>query len=716
MLRHLLTRSGGLALAVAVLALATLTTSCGGGGDGPAPKDMILQEFLFVDRSLNPVAPTGTQNLPRNAQLLFVFSELVDPASVSDQTLQVRFGPNGQSVPPGSFSVNRNTVRFDPTVTAQGQPSPFGFHPVTQYTVDIPSFQEQLDVLRNLDDDPNLRTFFTTFVTSDGFLRELVPPQVVRVYSIPDRFEVNPLTGQWPGNGQMAFEFSEPMDPKTFLLGGAGGPDENTAIDVRYDPSETINQDNGLVTAGVGQAVAGYFTYDAAATTFFFNPTFSFGDKKYVFTAQVFQGLKDLSGNLLINPRSFGPYTCDGSGIETGKSLQEDFLTTANLDFVNSDADWGFTDEGVLQGQAITTREQRIYSYTFEGPGPNDIGQYAAIVSPFAGAALNQYQANVTPPTSEGRRVMWAFSDTEMGEAGSITGASWGPDSNATFAALYPNVILRCGYQKNASMTLSPSYSGNYDGSPTVVYTGPYQVPQQANVGNTTNPTPGVNTPLFTYTGFEPWPDFSTFFEWDPGDTVLAGDSVLLFDASVQEGDTWQQLRGWFAVTSPGSGILISGFPARRMYSTYEADSPNPQSNFALGILNPEPSVTDTAFSITKRVSIAQTLFYTDGAQPGTPSVPTTYGTGSDYRPMQLTPSVQTNGATVRVEYQAANAVEADRRTINQGAPFLADWTENVNDCDGYANIRWRIYLVSNLISGTVAKVTNVIVPVINQN
>ncbi len=76
MLRHQLSRIGGLALVVAVVGLACLTLSCGGGGY--AAKDMVLVEFLFVDRSLVPTAPTGTENLPRNAQMLLVFSELVD--------------------------------------------------------------------------------------------------------------------------------------------------------------------------------------------------------------------------------------------------------------------------------------------------------------------------------------------------------------------------------------------------------------------------------------------------------------------------------------------------------------------------------------------------------------------------------------------------------------------------------------------------------------
>jgi len=742
MLRQLLTRSGGLALAVTVLALACLTTSCG-GGDGYAAKDMVLVEFLFVDRALVPTAPTGTENLPRNAQILMVFSEQVNPGSVNDQTVQIRYGPTGQSVPKGSFSIDGNTVRFDPTVTAQGQPNPFGFQPVTQYLVDIPNYEEQDAVIKNLDDDPNLVTFFTTFVTSDGFLRELDPPEVVRVYSIPDRFEVNPLTGQWPGNGLLAIEFNEPMDPASFVLGTDAGPDENTSADVRYVPYAQINIDNGLVNTSVdpniGTVIPGSFTYDAGATTFLFKPTFSFGTGKFVFAVQVFQGLKDLSGNLLVNPRSFGPYTCDGTGIATGRILEENFTNAANLDLVNSDGpDWGQSDEGVLQGQEITSREAYIFGYTFQDAfRPTYHGQYASIISPMIGAALNQYISGISPPTSMGRRVLWAFTDEEMGANGSVTAAGWGPDSNATFAAIYPKIFLRAGFQKAASMSLSPSFSGNYDGKATVVYTGAYQVPQAANVGNTVNAgtDPGGysegagcqrpasaacpsgstrwNCTLWEFTGFEPWPDFATFFEWNQGDPNVPGDSVFLFDASCQEGDTWQQVRGWFAAQQPCNGILIPGFPNRRMYTTYEDNTANPTTNLGLGILNPEPSVTDSSFTITKRISLAQTLFYTDGAQPAN-STTLTFGANSDYLPLELSPVIQSGGTEVLVEFQAAHGCEADRRTPNVAMGPMTDWTDDLNDCDGYECIRWRIYLISNLISNQRAKLYRVAVPVVS--
>lgn len=726
MLRTLVSCAGRYAAGLAVLVGACLSTSCGGGGN--SARQMVLVEFLFVDRGLNPAAPTGAQALPRNAQLLMKFSELVDPNSVSNQSIQIRL--NSTDVPQGSFSVNGSEVRFDPTVTNQGQPNPFGFEPVTQYTVFIPSFldqqlfNDQYGVVRNRGEDPNQSTFRTAFNTSAGFLRELVPPRVLSVF-----FEPAPeaLTGNIPGNGRMGVVFSEPMDPASFIVGPQILPlPTSTTIDVRYDPGVTLNIGAGLA----GQAVAGTFQNDAAATTYYFSPTFSFGTGKFVFYLQCFQGLKDLSGNLLVNPRIFGTYTCDGFGSATGKLLDERFAVTTDADLVGgaTDALWGTQTVNTLQGQAVTSREARTFGYKEAGNNPNSgRGQYAAIPDPLTGAALNAVVANINPPTNQGRRVMLAFSDDEMGAAGTITAAKWGPDSNATFAALYQNIYLRMGFQANASISLATSFTSNYAGGAQTVFNGNYSVAQAANIGNTPgeptfnhvggyqeNPgcvVGGWNLPLFSATGFTSWPNLTTFFDWDPGNPTVSDDKIFLWDMSVPEGDTWQQFRCWFGATFPCSGILLGGYPQRRLYSTYEEDTPNPTANFAAGILNPEPTLYDTAFVITKRVSVAQTKFYTYPGFSAQAAGGSTFGDLSNYKAAQLTPPVQSGGALVEVFYQGADTVEVDRRTINQASPFTG-WTKNVDDCDGMRCIRWRINLISNLISNQVAKLTRVVIPV----
>ena len=725
MLQRLISRAGPVFSITGMLVLGASLASCGGGDSADAPEDMVLLEFLLVDRGLVPVSPTGTQDFARNGQILLVFSEDVSPLSVTSQTVQIRFGPQFQSVPTGSFSISGNTVRFDPTVDVQGQPNPFGFQPVTRYTVDIPAVGDQEQVVSNIDNDPNQTGFFTDFLTSDGFLRELVPPQVLGI-----SFQPAPdlITGNIPGNGTMLIEFSEPMWPGSFVQGPPSGPDEDTTIDIRYT-GDQINVDNGVGSA----PVPGSFTANAGANVFFFRPTFSWGDFNANFTVEVFQGLRDLAGNLLVNPQSFGPYTCDGLGIATGKVIEETFTTTADRDFLVSDADWGQAEEGTLRSQDITSRNTYLFGYTFtpDGNGLSGLGQYAAIVDPLIGADINELVSNINPPSNQGRRVMWALSDTEMGPDGSVTKASWGPDSNATFAAVYPNVILRMGFQKNDSLALVTTFDGNYDGAPARIFEGEYSVSQAANVGNTPGhpvtghvagyqENPGCvagggtwNAPLFSATGFVEWPEFSSFFEWDDGNTSIENDSVFLFDASVEEGDTFQQIRGWFAVNWPCAGVLLGGFPNRRLRSTYEDNEANPTTNFTGGILNPEPSIQDVCFEITKRVSIGQSLFYFEAGNPVQAAGGNTFGALTDYLPPQLTPSVQEGGSAVKVLYQGADLVEADRRTINQAGAFTP-WTEDINDCDGFAKIRFQIQCIANLDSAALASVQSITIPMVS--
>lgn len=723
-----LSRLGGLAAGLAVLAGAALSTSCGGASDNAST--MVLLEVLYVDRGLVPVVATQSSSVPRNAQILFKFSELVSATTVTEQTIQIRNG-NG-NVPEGSFSVNGSQVRFDPTVTIQGQPNPEGFAPGVQYSIYLPSYEiDQAErrtagVVENRDMNPLARFFETDFSTSSGWLRELVPPQVLEVYFIPSP---DALTGNTPGNGQMVFRFSEAMSRSSFITGPATLPvDTATTIDVRYDPSEQVNIDNAVA----GNAIPGYFTFDPSLTLAIFNPTFSFGNKQFEFYAQCFQGLKDLSGNLLINPRTFGTYKCDGRGLSTGKILTERFVATTDRDNIATDADWGTTTPNELAGAPVTYRDEYIMGYEEAGNNPNSgRGQYAPLADPLNSSTIYAVAPGYAGPDPRlGRRVMITFADTELGQKGTITAIKWGPDSNSTYAATYSSVIMRLGFQAEDSRALGSSFSPNFAGGQgTTVFSGRYDV-ATSGVNNTPgqpafnhvggyNQNPGCtnivpwNGPLFDSTGFYSWPSLTTYFDWDPGDTSVDNDSILVFDVSCTEGDNFQLIRSWFGVTYPCSGVLIGGYPQRRLYSTYEDETANPQPNFAAGILNPEPSMYDTAFTLAKRVSQAQSLFYT---QPGFASQAAggnTFGNLTNYLAPEVTPAIQAGGAQVKLFFQAARVVELDRRTINPAYPFTG-WEEDIDLCDGYPNIRWRASLISNLITSTVAKVNKITIPMIS--
>jgi hypothetical protein len=181
-------------------------------------------------------------------------------------------------------------------------------------------------------------------------------------------------------------------------------------------------------------------------------------------------------------------------------------------------------------------------------------------------------------------------------------------------------------------------------------------------------------------------------------------------------------MRGWYAIYGGGAG-LIGGYPARRLYAEAEGTTANPQTNlaaFPAAIINPEPSLTDTAFTLTRRVSVAQTQFYTPpatdpagNAYPLPRSTQNTFGVKSNYLPAQLTPAIQAGGAQIVMEFQAAMGLELNSRVnINQILPFTP-FTTDINDCDTFPYVRWRMTLISNLVSNKTARIASVVLPII---
>ena len=126
----------------------------------------------------------------------------------------------------------------------------------------------------------------------------------------------------------MILEFSEPMHPASFRQGRGEGPEPVTTLDVRFTPGDPINQSESVD----GAAIFGRITPQGKGLTYSYGPVFSFGNKKFEFTVQVFEGLTDLVGNRLANPGSFGPFRCDGSGTEVGRLLFEEFYATGDRD------------------------------------------------------------------------------------------------------------------------------------------------------------------------------------------------------------------------------------------------------------------------------------------------------------------------------------------------------------------------------------------------
>ncbi len=237
----------------------------------------------------------------------------------------------------------------------------------------------------------------------------------------------------------------------------------------------------------------------------------------------------------------------------TRTSLPRTTWTTSTPDpFV----EWGDPDEGILRAPR-SSRETGVSSRLHvPGQRPQRLRAVRGHDQPVRGQRPQQLRLERQrrpPPRADG--CMWSFADTEMGpSAAPITAAAWGPDCNATFAAIYPSVFLRCGYKKSASLSLAPSFSGQLRrATRRSSTTGNYQVPQQANVGNTVDrgrrprrlhPEPGlhdrrpVELPLWDYTGFQAWPDFTDVLRVGPRRSRRRERRGLPLRRSVEEAET----------------------------------------------------------------------------------------------------------------------------------------------------------------------------------
>ena len=132
-------RSVVLAAGLVLAAAAMVLPACGGGSATGAGRGLALLNFTN----------SGVDNTVLNARLEFQFSENVDPASISNATIQIREGPSFGSAIEGAFVVNGNTVIFEPRLAGLCDQSDSGLKPSTKYRVQCIGFPEEFSI-RNL--------------------------------------------------------------------------------------------------------------------------------------------------------------------------------------------------------------------------------------------------------------------------------------------------------------------------------------------------------------------------------------------------------------------------------------------------------------------------------------------------------------------------------------------------------------------------------------
>ena len=311
--------------------------------------------------------------------------------------------------------------------------------------------------------------------------------------------------------------------------------------------------------------------------------------------------------------------------------------------------------------------------------GPYPEGKYCPTVNPLVGGNLQQFLGLGAPSTALGRRRMNIYRQLELGEAGTIIRAAWGPDSDALFASTYPRVIVKMGHkQKNTSLapgSMDPQF--DIDGFVVVADKVDYRVIQAAD----------VNGDGIKQTGYFDWPAFDRFFDYN-------GIDDLILDVEAMEGTTWQQFRTFIAVTGGPpcdcrflACIASTSIGQRAMDSVFAGNQDTPSSTF--GSPNPGPFVDIVQFEIATLLSVGTSLYY-DTKEPD----PT-------YLSPILVPLIQPGGSTLVMRY--SGSIDG----MVEDVPF----TENVSAINGHQHIRWEAEMRSNIFTTARPRIDNLDIP-----
>ena len=702
--------------ALGLLALLA-SASCGGKSETSASKDP--QEIALI--RMEP--GDGESSVRRNRVVRMIFNVPVLPQSVHDQSIIIRTGGTFQTRPVGTFLINGNVVEFDPTVTTTGGANAGGFPAGAQVLVEVRLKIEGDNLpsnlfVQNAEGNPIVVASgdnLLAFTTGAGWEDPVPgPPGVLGLEFTPSANAV----GQVPSSAAVTVIYSEPIDPSTIVLGKNIFLTNNTATSPIFQQDiPSITFFDGSLTRYTFQPVFGFGKGP-------FNILVNFIDPDAPDTFDPNSLPADLGGNRVQNFTFFQTFDTqfDPTTINTGL-IRETFTTFDHRDAVNTDALWGDDTEFPFElvGQPITTRiqiigiaeitilsngvsvinnaqttpiaspryvsdDQKIWrplqlpATIITDPGPPPV---TTLISPDASKGEEDYCATQNPlvgpdsiinlgnpPASAGRRQLNLYRQAELGARGTIIRVAWGPDSDATFAATYEDVIMRLGHKKGDTSLTTGSLTAQFDvdGFVTVVNLVDYLVPQAANTGG------GLINDHFL-----DWPELESFFEFD-------GVNDVIVDIEAKEGNTFQTFRTFLSLTQVFGVCSCSSFAGcqpdnsigqRQADSTYGADFLNP-SPIPLTVANPAPFVHVMEFELAKLRSDAQSSYYnTKTPEP-------------DYLTPILNPLVQAAGATVSMTY--SGSIDG----ILEDVAF----TPNVDDVDDHQYIRFHVIMRANLFTG----------------
>ncbi len=248
------------AITFAMLGLAaTLAPGCGGSSATGAGRGLILLSFGLA----------GVDNVVLNERLTFIFSENVDPSTITNASIQIREGPQFGVTAPGTFTVSGSTVTFEPVLPSQCDLSDAGFKSNTTYRVQIIGAPEEFAIRNSAGQQlRNTQTYeFNTRADNDPTkFRDAIPgaPPVVT--------STSPMNGdaavKVESGNRVEIVLSENLDPCTVSH-------ESVSVKIYEvgDPNVNVASGNGTNSGfAVGpdiddQTPGDPFTWGATGTT-----------------------------------------------------------------------------------------------------------------------------------------------------------------------------------------------------------------------------------------------------------------------------------------------------------------------------------------------------------------------------------------------------------------------------------------------------------------
>jgi hypothetical protein len=361
------------------------------------------------------------------------------------------------------------------------------------------------------------------------------------------------------------------------------------------------------------------------------------------------------------------------ANVNTIAFVDEDFSDNNYEDLDVTTARWNdIEDKGELLGGLITTTPVTVYYtgdgiLTFRTRTPYPLVSELQQTNPTTGGIICSGWA-------QGIRWQTSYSVADLGSDGSITELAWGPDSNALFAATYPNIQIRIGHLDNVTGVLGTVFADNFvDGVPVPQYDGQYGVPQRANID-----PPGLDT------GYWPYPRLSSPFDYN-------GETAIVVDMQVSPAGTCQTHRCWF------NGAAAGSFRRFAVATDRNAD----KDNFTIAGGGSPQVVYDARITKRRRKTMAQSLWYE--ARSDSPN----------YADPIVSPPFQAGGAEYILEFQGANGMP-DPNDLTQMIPnpiSETPWNTNINSVDLKRFVRFRLTLYANLNSDTVPRFTSIQLP-----